>query len=332
MLLGRYTSPTQAAQRAERLLRVQDALNSLDPIDREVLALRHFEQLGRAEAALVLGITQEAGAKRYFRALKRLKDVLATHAWWLGGPLTMSTSSDSRDYGRFDELAEEFAERYRRGERPSLQEYIDRYPELADEIREMFPALVKVEQVDEEHVDRDNEAKTGGPANALQQIGDYRILGEIGRGGMGVVYEAEQVSLGRRVALKVLPRHVAADRMTLERFRREARAAARLHHTNIVPVYEVGQDGDVRFYAMQFIQGQSLDAVITELRHLRIQSQSRGSGEDKAKSSLETRRSGPVGRPFDPGGRFPARGRRPTRLRESPTSGPRHNPRASPVP
>ena len=78
MLLGRQTSPTQAAQRAERLLRVQEALNSLDPIDREVLALRHFEQLGRAEAAQVLGISQEAGAKRYFRALKRLKDVLAT--------------------------------------------------------------------------------------------------------------------------------------------------------------------------------------------------------------------------------------------------------------
>ncbi len=78
MLLGKHTSPTQAAQRAERLLRVQEALNSLDPIDREVLALRHFEQLGRNEAAQVLGITQEAGAKRYFRALKRLKDTLAT--------------------------------------------------------------------------------------------------------------------------------------------------------------------------------------------------------------------------------------------------------------
>jgi RNA polymerase sigma-70 factor, ECF subfamily len=78
MILGRHTSPTQAAQRAERMLRVQEALNSLDPIDREILALRHFEELGRAEAAQVLGITQEAGAKRYFRALKRLKDVLAT--------------------------------------------------------------------------------------------------------------------------------------------------------------------------------------------------------------------------------------------------------------
>ena len=77
MLLGRLTTPTQAAQRAERLLRIQEALNSLDPIDREVLALRHFEQLNRAETAESLGISEEAGAKRYIRALKRLKDVMA---------------------------------------------------------------------------------------------------------------------------------------------------------------------------------------------------------------------------------------------------------------
>ncbi len=99
----------------------------------------------------------------------------------------------------------------------------------------------------------------------LLEIGDYRIIREVGRGGMGVVYEAEQISLGRRVALKVLPRHVSNDRLVQERFRREARAAARLHHTNIVPVYEVGEDAGVRFYAMQFIEGLGLDAVITEL-------------------------------------------------------------------
>lgn len=78
MLLGRHTSPTRAAERAERLLRVQEALRSLDLIDHEVLALRHFEQLSRAETAEVLGISPEAGAKRYFRALKRLRDVLAS--------------------------------------------------------------------------------------------------------------------------------------------------------------------------------------------------------------------------------------------------------------
>jgi RNA polymerase sigma-70 factor (ECF subfamily) len=78
MLLGRQTSPTQAAQRAERMLRIQEALNTLDPIDREVLALKHFEELSRAETAEVLSITPEAAAKRYFRALKRLKEVLAS--------------------------------------------------------------------------------------------------------------------------------------------------------------------------------------------------------------------------------------------------------------
>jgi serine/threonine protein kinase len=103
----------------------------------------------------------------------------------------------------------------------------------------------------------------------LSQVGDYRILREVGRGGMGVVYEAEQVSLGRRVALKVLAAPPGKDGRALERFRLEAKAAARLHHTNIVPVFEVGQDGDVCFYAMQFIPGQGLDLVLDELRALR---------------------------------------------------------------
>jgi RNA polymerase sigma-70 factor (ECF subfamily) len=76
-LLGRHTSPTQAAVRAERILRVQEALNALDPIDREILSLRHFEELTAAESAQVLGIEESAAAKRYFRALKRLKEVLA---------------------------------------------------------------------------------------------------------------------------------------------------------------------------------------------------------------------------------------------------------------
>src|SRR5262245_53016389 len=82
-LLGRHTSPTQAAIRAERILRVQDALNALDPVDREILSLRHFEELTAAEAAQVIGIEESAAAKRYFRALKRLKDLLATMP---GGP------------------------------------------------------------------------------------------------------------------------------------------------------------------------------------------------------------------------------------------------------
>ena len=131
--------------------------------------------------------------------------------------------------------------------------------------------MVKVERVD--GVRRCVDGKHSGDSLAANppplQIGDYRILRQIGRGGMGVVYEADQISLGRHVALKVLPRQVSGDPTVQERFRREARAAGGLHHTNIVPVYDVGQDGDFRFYAMQFIQGHGLDLVIAELRRLR---------------------------------------------------------------
>ena len=85
MLLGRLTSPSNAAIRAEQILQVQEAVNSLEPLDREVVALRHFEQLSRAETAVVLGITEEAGAKRYIRALKKLKAILAAMPGGLEG-------------------------------------------------------------------------------------------------------------------------------------------------------------------------------------------------------------------------------------------------------
>jgi RNA polymerase sigma-70 factor (ECF subfamily) len=85
MLLGRLAPLSNAAIRAEQILQVQEAVNSLDPLDREVVALRHFEQLTRAETAVVLGITEEAGAKRYIRALKKLKTILAAMPGGLGG-------------------------------------------------------------------------------------------------------------------------------------------------------------------------------------------------------------------------------------------------------
>jgi serine/threonine protein kinase/WD40 repeat protein len=165
-------------------------------------------------------------------------------------------------------LAEEFVARYRRGELPALSEYIDAYPELAADIRELFPTLVMMEQL----APSDSEcfalpaALTADPL--LLSLGDYRILREIGRGGMGIVYEAEQLSLGRRVALKVL-RQVCSDAIVRERFHREARAAAQLHHTNIVPVFEVGEDRGTCWYAMQLILGQGLDQIIEELRQYR---------------------------------------------------------------
>jgi serine/threonine protein kinase len=179
----------------------------------------------------------------------------------------MSSSPSGRE--PLEKLAEEFVARFRRGERPALAEYTDRYPELAAQIRELFPALVTMENLGSvEEAPTGPYSHTAGPLP--DRLGEYRLLREVGKGGMGVVYEAVQESLGRHVALKVLPPQVANSPTYLERFRREARAAAQLHHTNIVPVFGVGEDKGVHFYAMQFIQGQSLDAVVQEVRRLRL--------------------------------------------------------------
>ena len=124
----------------------------------------------------------------------------------------MSTT-ESRS-GLVLELAEEFLERYRKGQRPPLLEYVEKYPDLADEIREVFPAMAMMEKIalaDESLAGDPTGAVQPVKAPALDQLGDYRILREIGRGGMGVVYEAEQVSLGRHVALKLLPPQMLRD-------------------------------------------------------------------------------------------------------------------------
>ena len=183
--------------------------------------------------------------------------------------------SGSEDFNLLDRLAEEFAERVRRGDRPTLKEFTDRYPDLADAIRELFPALDKVERADG-HRQGDGGADDSLGANLpsrarLADSPDHvRRDRPRGRHGDRRLQVPSRISPGPPGGdLKVLPRQMSSDRMILERFRRESRAAARLHHTNIVPVYEVGQDGDIRFYAMQFIQGQGLDKVISELRRLR---------------------------------------------------------------
>jgi len=180
-------------------------------------------------------------------------------------------SEPSSELNPLDQLAEEFVDRYRKGERPPMSEYIAKHPELATEIRDLFPGLVLMEGIRPETVEATGafgEKVCGGNKHPTS-LGDYRILRQVGQGGMGVVYEAVQESLGRHVALKVLPFHAALTGTQLERFRREARAVARLHHTNIVPVFGVGEDKGVHYYAMQFIQGQSLDLVLQELKQLR---------------------------------------------------------------
>jgi serine/threonine protein kinase len=180
-------------------------------------------------------------------------------------------SSDERN--PVEELAEEFAERHRRGEQPSIDEYTARYPQWASEIRELFPALLVMEKLKPAGNDATGPfgAESTQPMPVLQtkRLGEFVLVREIGRGGMGVVYEAMQESLGRRVALKVLPGGAHVNATYLERFRREARAAAKLQHANIVAVHGTFETDGVHYYAMQYIEGQGLDRVLNDLRRLR---------------------------------------------------------------
>lgn len=182
-------------------------------------------------------------------------------------PSDESFVDDDQVEDRLDRLAAEFVDRYRRGECPPIAEYANRYPELADEIRDLFPTIAQMEglKVQIEH-DQQPSPVRGMIAGhvPMSQLGDFRIIREIGRGGMGVVYEAEQMSLGRRVAIKALPLLSVSQPELVKRFQREARTAARLHHTNIVPVFGVGEADGFHYYVMQLIDGIGLDTLMDD--------------------------------------------------------------------
>ena len=157
-----------------------------------------------------------------------------------------------------DDLVEDFVRRHRQGESPTIGEYAARHPQMGESIRRTFTAALLLEKVKSDAL---TVAPAAAPSAVPERLGDYRIVREIGRGGMGIVYEAQQETLDRRVALKVL-NGASLSPAALQRFLREARATARLHHTNIVPLFGVGDGHGVHYYAMQFIDGQGLDAVI----------------------------------------------------------------------
>jgi eukaryotic-like serine/threonine-protein kinase len=168
---------------------------------------------------------------------------------------------------RLDELAAEFVDRYRQGECPTIAEYAHRYPDLAEEICNLFPTIAQMEglkvQIEQDQQPAPRRGLIAGHV-PLSQLGDFRIIREIGRGGMGVVYEAEQMSLGRRVAIKALPLLSVSQPELVKRFQREARTAARLHHTNIVPVFGVGEAEGFHYYVMQLIAGIGLDTLMDD--------------------------------------------------------------------
>ncbi|UCG17359.1 MAG: protein kinase, partial [Phycisphaerales bacterium] len=168
------------------------------------------------------------------------------------------------------ELVDEITNRIQAGESADLSRYAREHPEQMEQLQKLLPAIEVLAELKDSTAAQTAPAQPVGRDTHLQEgvLGDYRIVREIGRGGMGVVYEAEQISLGRKVALKVLPFAAVLDQRQLHRFKNEAQAAAQLHHSNIVPVHSVGCERGVHYYAMQYIEGQTLGAVIGELRHV----------------------------------------------------------------
>src|SRR5260370_40280317 len=148
-------------------------------------------------------------------------------------------SSDPNIRHPIEELAEQFLECYRRGERPEVADFTRQSPERSEEIHDLFAALVLMEEAATREPASDGTPLDESAGPPVERLGHYRILREVGRGGMGIVYEAVQEQLGRFVALKVLPPEHAGKPIYRVRFEREARSAARLPHTNTLPVVDV---------------------------------------------------------------------------------------------
>jgi tetratricopeptide (TPR) repeat protein len=185
----------------------------------------------------------------------------------MSAPASRSVSAEEVD-PILAELIEQFANRLQAGEAPDVSAFAREHPGYAEELRRLLPGVRMLAELGRSAGAGEGSLVPADPDAVAGVLGDFRIVREVGRGGMGVVYEAEQISLRRRVALKVLPFAAALDPKQLQRFKQEAEAAAHLHHTNIVPVHFVGSERVVHFYAMQFIDGQTLTALIRELRGL----------------------------------------------------------------
>lgn len=161
--------------------------------------------------------------------------------------------------------AEEYSERIARGEAVDLDEFVTRYPSAARQLRRILP-VVAIARTESPSHDDSLLSHTMGDHGTATELGDFRLIRPIGRGGMGVVHEAEQISMGRRVALKLLPFASLLAPQRLARFQNEVRAAALLDHPNIVSVYAVGEERGVHYFAMQLVRGRSLAEVIDSLQ------------------------------------------------------------------
>ena len=182
----------------------------------------------------------------------------------------ITNTGSTRDDPHLAAALESYLELCRDGKRPDRAAFLKRHESIQSALAECLEGLEFVQSAVGAVSSGDEPARgvAASAANKSTQLGDFRLLREIGRGGMGVVFEADQISLGRRVALKVLPFAAALDPRQRQRFQVEAQAAACLHHTHIVPVFAVGCDRGTHYYAMQYIEGRTLSDVILEMKRV----------------------------------------------------------------
>lgn len=207
-------------------------------------------------------------------------------------PTSDSSSVSDAEEPDLEALSERFVEDFRAGRRPSVDEYAERFPEFADEIRELFPALLLLEKGGTREALSSlsqGASRQGFAISGLERLKNYRIVREIGRGGMGVVYEAWDETLERVVALKVMKIFPGEEEQAIKRFQREAKTAARLHHTNIVPVFDSDVLDDKFFYVMQLVDGVNLEQFLrmkeAEASESLADDSQRGGGNDSASRS-----------------------------------------------
>ncbi|MEM7782175.1 MAG: serine/threonine-protein kinase [Planctomycetota bacterium] len=167
------------------------------------------------------------------------------------------------DSALLDEIVEDFTQKLREGKHPPIDEYQKKHPELSGSIAEVLASVAMIEKLKTAaNATPSPNQKTLNEVSKLAAVANYTIIREVGRGGMGVVFEAVHQSLGRRVAIKVMPTPIVDSEKYIQRFKREAKAAAKLHHTNIVGVFEVGEGDRYHYYVMDFVDGNGLNEII----------------------------------------------------------------------
>ena len=164
---------------------------------------------------------------------------------------------------RLASVLDDYLQKLEQGNPPDRQSLLDRHPDIAEDLESCFASLDFIGVAGIEAV---GSRELVSPDTRPKRLGSFSIKCEIGRGGMGVVYEAEDTELGRQVAVKVLPFAAMLDAQRLKRFHLEAQAAASLTHPNIVPVHSIGCESGIHFYVMELIAGPSLDAIVKSIR------------------------------------------------------------------